>query len=192
VSALHRACTHAHDLYGARRSQGVEFLAISSEGSMADKAEIQAFLSQNPAPYPNLLDDREVGGLYRVVSLPHLVIIGAMESFARVMVGQEAAAEIDAAIQQPWTTDAPCLCWRASGTKIVWCDSGDMWRLKPLVLASALAGATWATRASVHFFSRTRTGHQRGRRAIAEGRIRKFPLRLCRVASCRDRPTLPS
>jgi thiol-disulfide isomerase/thioredoxin len=31
-----------HDLYLARRSQGVEFLAISSEGSMADRAEIQA------------------------------------------------------------------------------------------------------------------------------------------------------
>ena len=89
-----------HDLYGARRSQGVEFLAISSEGSMADKAEIQAFLSQNPAPYPNLLDDREVGGLYRVVSLPHLVIIGRDGVIRRVMVGQRRRAEIDAAIQQ--------------------------------------------------------------------------------------------
>jgi thiol-disulfide isomerase/thioredoxin len=89
-----------HDLYGARRSQGVEFLAISSEGSMVDKAEIQAFLSQNPAPYPNLLDDREVGGLYRVVSLPHLVIIGRDGVIRRVMVGQRRRAEIDAAIQQ--------------------------------------------------------------------------------------------
>jgi Peroxiredoxin len=89
-----------HDLYGARRSQGVEFLAISSEGSMVDKAEIQAFLSQNPAPYPNLFDDREVGGLYRVVSLPHLVIIGRDGVIRRVMVGQRRRAEIDAAIQQ--------------------------------------------------------------------------------------------
>jgi len=89
-----------HDLYGAWRSKGVEFLAISSEGSMVDKAEIQAFLSQNPAPYPNLFDDREVGGLYRVVSLPHLVIIGRDGVIRRVMVGQRQRAEIDAAIQQ--------------------------------------------------------------------------------------------
>jgi thiol-disulfide isomerase/thioredoxin len=89
-----------HDLYRARRSQGVEFLAISSEGSMVDKAEIQAFLHENPAPYPNLFDDREVGGLYRVVSLPHLVIIGRDGIIRRVMLGQRRRAEIDAAIQQ--------------------------------------------------------------------------------------------
>jgi thiol-disulfide isomerase/thioredoxin len=89
-----------HEIYGARRSQGVEFLAISSEGSMADQAEIQDFLRQYPAPYPNLLDDREVGGLYRVVSLPHLVIIGRDGVIRRVMDGQRRKAEIDAAIQQ--------------------------------------------------------------------------------------------
>jgi thiol-disulfide isomerase/thioredoxin len=89
-----------HDIYGARQLQGVEFLAISSEGSMADKAEVQAFLRQYPAPYPYLFDDREVGGLYRVVSLPHLVIIGRDGVIRRVMVGQRRRTEIDAAIQQ--------------------------------------------------------------------------------------------
>jgi thiol-disulfide isomerase/thioredoxin len=88
------------DLYGARRSQGVEFLAISSEGSMVDQAEIQAFVRENPEPYPNLFDDQEVGGSYRVVSLPHLVIIGRDGVIRRVMVGQRRRAEIDAAIQQ--------------------------------------------------------------------------------------------
>jgi hypothetical protein len=67
---------------------------------MADKAEVQAFLRQYPAPYPNLLDDQEVGGLYRVVSLPHLVIIGRDGVIRRVMVGQRRRTEIDAAIQQ--------------------------------------------------------------------------------------------
>jgi peroxiredoxin len=89
-----------HDLYRARHSQGVEFLAISSEGSMADQQEIQAFLREHPAPYPNLLDDREVGGLYRVVSLPHLVVIGRDGVIRRVMVGQRSRADIDVAIQQ--------------------------------------------------------------------------------------------
>ena len=89
-----------HDVYLARRSQGVEFLGISSEGSMTDRNDIQSFLRQYPAPYPNLLDDREVGGLYRVVSLPHLVIIGRDGVIRRVMVGQRRKAEIDTAIQQ--------------------------------------------------------------------------------------------
>jgi len=89
-----------HDVYLARRSQGVEFLAISSEGSMVDKEEIQAFLREHPAPYPNLLDDREVGGLYRVVSLPHLVIIGRDGVIRRVMLGQRRRADIDDAISQ--------------------------------------------------------------------------------------------
>jgi Peroxiredoxin len=89
-----------HDIYRARQSQGVEFLAISSEGSVADQAEVQTFLRQYPAPYPNLFDDREVGGLYRVVSLPHLVIIGRDGVIRKVMVGQRGRTEIDAAIQQ--------------------------------------------------------------------------------------------
>ncbi len=89
-----------HDLYLARQSQGVEFLSISSEGSMASKEEIQDFLRQHPAPYPSLWDDREVGGLYRVVSLPHLVVIGRDGVIRRVMVGQRGRADIDAAIQQ--------------------------------------------------------------------------------------------
>jgi thiol-disulfide isomerase/thioredoxin len=89
-----------HDIYRARQSQGVEFLAISSEGSVADQAEVRTFLRQYPAPYPNLFDDREVGGLYRVVSLPHLVIIGRDGVIRRVMVGQRGRTEIDAAIQQ--------------------------------------------------------------------------------------------
>jgi len=89
-----------HDLYGARRSQGVEFLAISSEGSMTDRQEIQAFLREHPAPYPNLFDDQEVGGVYRVVSLPHLVVVGRDGVIRKVMVGQRSRAEIDAAIRQ--------------------------------------------------------------------------------------------
>jgi len=60
---------------------------------MADKAEIQAFLSQNPAPYPNLLDDREVGGLYRVVSLPTWSSSAAMESFAESWSGRGAGGD---------------------------------------------------------------------------------------------------
>jgi thiol-disulfide isomerase/thioredoxin len=96
-----------HDIYAARQEQGLEFLAISSEGSMVDRAEIEAFSRQNPTPYPSLLDDREVGGLYRVASLPHLVLIGRDGVIRRVMVGQRRKAELDAEIQRALTTDAP-------------------------------------------------------------------------------------
>jgi len=89
-----------HEIYTARRSQDVEFLAISSEGSMADGEEIRAFARQHPTPYPSLLDDREVGGLYRVVSLPHLVVIGRDGVIRRVLVGQRRKAELEAEIQR--------------------------------------------------------------------------------------------
>lgn len=89
-----------HDIYRARRSQDVEFLSISAEGSMVDQQEIQDFLRQHPAPYPSLLDDREVGGLYRVVSLPHVVIIGRDGVIRRVMVGQRRKAEVETELQR--------------------------------------------------------------------------------------------
>jgi thiol-disulfide isomerase/thioredoxin len=89
-----------HDVYLARHSQGVEFLAISSEGSMVDRQEIQNFVRESPAPYPSLFDDQEVGGLYRVVSLPHLVVIGRDGVIREVMVGQRSRADIEAAIQR--------------------------------------------------------------------------------------------
>jgi thiol-disulfide isomerase/thioredoxin len=88
-----------HDIYAARSSKDIEFLSISAEGSMVDKQEIQDFLRQHPAPYPSLFDDREVGGLYRVVSLPHLVIIGRDGVIRRVMVGQRRKSELEAEIQ---------------------------------------------------------------------------------------------
>ena len=89
-----------HDIYASRRSQDIEFLSISSEGSMVDKEEISAFLRAHPAPYPSLFDDREVGGLYRVVSLPHMVIIGRDGVIRRVMVGQRRKAEVEAELQR--------------------------------------------------------------------------------------------
>lgn len=89
-----------HDLYVARPSKDVEFLSISAEGSMVDKEEIGEYLRQHPAPYPNLFDDREVGGLYRVVSLPHMVIIGRDGVIRRVMVGQRRKSEVEAEIQR--------------------------------------------------------------------------------------------
>jgi hypothetical protein len=67
---------------------------------MADRRDIQDFLRQYPMPYPSLFDDREVGGLYRVVSLPHLVVIGRDGVIRRVMLGQRRKSEIEAEIQR--------------------------------------------------------------------------------------------
>ena len=89
-----------HDIYAAQSSRDVEFLAINAEGAVADKEGIREFLRQHPAPYPHLLDDREVGGLYRVVSLPHVVIIGRDGVIRRVMVGQRRKSELEAEIQR--------------------------------------------------------------------------------------------
>lgn len=89
-----------HDIYVGRSSKDVEFLSINAEGSTADKEDVREFLQQHPAPYPGLFDDREVGGLYRVVSLPHLVIIGRDGVIRRVMVGQRRKTEVEAEIQR--------------------------------------------------------------------------------------------
>jgi thiol-disulfide isomerase/thioredoxin len=89
-----------HDIYLARPSPDIEFLSINAEGSMTDKEDIREFLQQHPTPYPSLFDDREVGGLYRVMSLPYLVIVGRDGVIRRVMVGQRHKAEVEAELQR--------------------------------------------------------------------------------------------
>jgi thiol-disulfide isomerase/thioredoxin len=64
-------------LYGDWRGKGVEFVGINSDGSVVDPAEVAGFLRSRPASYPMVIDrDGEVGSRYKVVALPHLVLVG--------------------------------------------------------------------------------------------------------------------
>lgn len=87
-----------HDLYGEWHPRGVEFVGISEDGPAMTRDELRGRLDTRPFPYPVALDDRGVGGLYGVFSLPHLVILGRDGKIARVFVGGVGRAQIAAAL----------------------------------------------------------------------------------------------
>jgi len=87
-----------HDLYGEWHPRGVEFIGVDSDGSMVPRAEVVDFLARRPFPYPVVADDQEVGGLYGVYSIPHLVIVGRDGKIARVFVGGVSRAQLGAAL----------------------------------------------------------------------------------------------
>jgi thiol-disulfide isomerase/thioredoxin len=64
-------------LYADWRGRGVEFVGINSDGTLVDPDEVSAFLRARPASYPMVIDrDGEVGSRYKVVALPHMVLVG--------------------------------------------------------------------------------------------------------------------
>jgi peroxiredoxin len=87
-----------HDLYGAWHPRGVEFVGIDSDGSMTTREDLRAFLTQNPFPYPVVVDDRNAGGAYGVSSIPHLVVVGRDGRIVRVFVGGVGRDQIEAAL----------------------------------------------------------------------------------------------
>jgi thiol-disulfide isomerase/thioredoxin len=76
-----------HELYEEWQPKGVEFIGIDSDGPAATRDEVRGFLTERPFPYPVVIDDRGVGGLYRVYSIPHIVVIGPDGKIVRVLVG---------------------------------------------------------------------------------------------------------
>ena len=87
-----------HDLYREWQPRGAEFIGIDSDGAMISRAELQAFLARRPFPYPVVIDDKEVGGLYGVYSIPHMVVIRRDGRIARVFVGGASRSQLDAAL----------------------------------------------------------------------------------------------
>ena len=87
-----------HELYGEWQPRGVEFIGIDSDGPVTSRAELQRFLAERPFPYPVVIDDKDVGGLYGVFSIPHLVVVGRDGAIARVFVGGVGRRELDAAL----------------------------------------------------------------------------------------------
>ena len=87
------------DLYREWHPRGAEFVGIDSDGSQVTPADLRAFLGRQPSPYPVVLDDKEVGGLYGVYSIPHLVIVGRDGTISRVFVGGVGRDQIAAALR---------------------------------------------------------------------------------------------
>jgi thiol-disulfide isomerase/thioredoxin len=88
-----------HGLYGDWRNRGVEFVGINTEGSTLSRDELAAFLKARPSPYPVVVDpDGEVGGRYKVVALPHIVVVGRTGDIRKTFWGVTSAQEIASAL----------------------------------------------------------------------------------------------
>lgn len=87
-----------HEVYGAWRSRGVEFVGVDSDGGESTPAEVRAFVRQHPSPYPMVIDDGTVGGLYKVTALPHLVLVDRDGIVAKVFWGLTTKGEIEEAL----------------------------------------------------------------------------------------------
>jgi hypothetical protein len=82
------------ELYGEWQPRGAEFLGINAEGAQISREELLAFLRKRPSAYPVVLDDQEVGGIYGVFSIPHIVIVRRDGTVARVFVGQASRQQL--------------------------------------------------------------------------------------------------
>ncbi len=87
-----------HELYRDWQPRGVEFIGIDSDGPTTSRDDLRDFLAQRPSPYPVVRDDQDVGGLYGVFSIPHLVVIGRDGTIARVFVGGVSRSQLDKAL----------------------------------------------------------------------------------------------
>jgi thiol-disulfide isomerase/thioredoxin len=87
-----------HQLYGEWHGRGVEFVGIDSDGAQITPDQLRAFLTRRPFPYPVVTDDQEVGGLYGVYSIPHIVIVGRDGTIAKIFIGGVGHDQLAAAL----------------------------------------------------------------------------------------------
>lgn len=96
-----------HELYDDWHPKGVEFVGINSDAPAGTREEVTSFLTERPFPYPVAIDDRGVGGLYRVSSIPHIVVIGPDGKIARVLVGSVTKAMLASALRAAGQSASP-------------------------------------------------------------------------------------
>jgi thiol-disulfide isomerase/thioredoxin len=88
-----------HRLYRRWQGQGVEFLGINSDGATATPEQVSEMLRANPAPYPMVIDQHgEVFSLYKVVALPHMVLIDRDGSIIKTFWGVTSETELSQAL----------------------------------------------------------------------------------------------
>jgi thiol-disulfide isomerase/thioredoxin len=88
-----------HRLYQRWAGQGVEFVGINADGATVTPDEVMEVLTTHPAPYPMVIDrDGEVGSLYKVVALPHIVLVGRDGAIVKTFWGVTSESEISQAL----------------------------------------------------------------------------------------------
>jgi thiol-disulfide isomerase/thioredoxin len=79
--------------------RGVVFVGINSDGGGATLDQIEAFLVEHPIPYPVVLDEGLVGGLYKVEALPSLIVVGRDGGLRKSFVGYTTEGALDRALR---------------------------------------------------------------------------------------------
>jgi cytochrome c biogenesis protein CcmG, thiol:disulfide interchange protein DsbE len=88
-----------HGLYQEWQPRGVEFVGINADGSGARPEDVTVFLKQRPRSYPMVIDgDGSVQGMYKVVALPHLVLVGRDGTVRKAFWGMTSKSEISEAL----------------------------------------------------------------------------------------------
>jgi thiol-disulfide isomerase/thioredoxin len=87
------------ELHARWAPRGVAFLGLNSDGPGATPDQIKAFLAAHHIPYPVAVDDGSVGALYKVDSLPTLVVIGRDGRLRQSFVGYTTERTLDRALQ---------------------------------------------------------------------------------------------
>jgi thiol-disulfide isomerase/thioredoxin len=80
--------------------QGVAFVGINSDGGGGSMQQIKDFLIEHPMPYPVVLDDGRVGGLYKVEALPSLIVIGRDGLIRGTFIGYTSQATLAKALRE--------------------------------------------------------------------------------------------
>jgi thiol-disulfide isomerase/thioredoxin len=88
------------DLHREWGPRGVAFVGVNSDGGGITLAELQEFMRRHPAPYPVVVDDGSANALYRVRSLPQLVVIGRDGRVRRTFLGLVGGDGVAAALRE--------------------------------------------------------------------------------------------
>jgi thiol-disulfide isomerase/thioredoxin len=88
-----------HRLYRHWEREGVEFVGVNADGATITPQQVTAVLREHPAPYPMVIDqDGQVGSLYKVVALPHIVLIGRDGHIMKTFWGVTSESELSQAL----------------------------------------------------------------------------------------------
>ncbi len=79
-------------------SRGVAFVGVNSDGGGTTVDELREFVAKNHIPYPIALDAGRVGGLYKVDSLPTLIVVGHDGRIRATYIGYTSQATLDKAL----------------------------------------------------------------------------------------------
>jgi thiol-disulfide isomerase/thioredoxin len=88
-----------HELDHEWRARGVSFVGVNSDGGI-DPAALQEFVVSHGISYPVVLDEGDVGGLYKVRSLPTMVVVGKDGAIRRTFLGMTSKGSLGSALAE--------------------------------------------------------------------------------------------